>query len=440
MSLYIGKDNSSNSILHITSNTHNITDLKSSVQDDTVFHSSLPYIQPLKFTCTFSSSTYTAQYPFGVRKRFYITPNIDAINLIMAGYEYMINVLTTNSNGKYVKLSNHVEIGGWSSNKDIDSSLMWGPTSSFNFKTIGITEIPTQLNKTLMMENQSSVSILNGTLKLPYNILNKSDTILGCYILILNVKNNVIVPQINAPTSSETSIYLDSSTFIINSGGYKVDMNKFTYLRRVKSELNTDNYFQSINTGNKPFYFYTDQDNAFGWKIFNDGYSYAVHKKLSPSSYKPMFSSSEPISIYKGIYTSSILKNTTVNSQVEYNIFNTELNTFYIVDISCPSIKTYGHKGSLETNFKFNVRNSIVSSDDNSYGIIYVSEHLSIYNGEMSPRDSIIFIWAGVINNVFKIKINFKLGGAAYNSSHIHKRVIQSINISYTKYYTNSIV
>lgn len=46
MSFYLGKDSGGvNNILHLTSNTHTATEMKTSIFDDTIFHSSLKYLE-----------------------------------------------------------------------------------------------------------------------------------------------------------------------------------------------------------------------------------------------------------------------------------------------------------------------------------------------------------------------------------------------------------
>lgn len=58
MSMFIGKDSSNNSTLHITKNTHTLLDLKSGILPDTIFHSSMPY-----FTYTLYPVTRTKYLP-----------------------------------------------------------------------------------------------------------------------------------------------------------------------------------------------------------------------------------------------------------------------------------------------------------------------------------------------------------------------------------------
>lgn len=443
MSLYIGKDNSNNNIMHINTSTVSLSILKSdTILPDTIFHSSLPYVQPIKFSCSFTYRDISVNYPFTSRRLFYITPNSEAISYISLGYEFAVIVKTANSNGKYVKLTNHIEYGGWSSNNTVDSTLKWGTNTSFTWSTPGITDLPTFTNNVLLMYNESSVLLKNDVVfNLPYNILNKSDVIYDAYILVLNIKNNSITPQLLASYTSDKFIKLDKSSFIINSNNTKIDMNKFTYLRRSLDNTGV-NYFNAVNTSSKCFYVYTDISDSYGWKLEKYQASYAIYKKLSTAQYKSIFSKEIPLTTYTGVSTYSILNNTYFNSAVaqEVSVFTCNPNCFYHVTISSPSIKTYGHKGSLETNKAFTVHGLSLSYDDSAYGIIYVSDHLSIYSGEMSPKDSFFFIWAGVINNTFKVKIECKLGAASYNSSYIHTRLIEKLDIKVLKFYTNSIV
>lgn len=443
MSLYIGKSNTGKKIIHITDGTIS----KSSISVDnplasTIFHSSLPYIQPLKFSCTFSYRDINVSYPFGTRRLFYIKCPLDAINYVANGYEFFIAVLTNNSNSRYVKLTNHIEYGGWSSNKNVDSTLKWGSGNTFDWNTPGITDLPTATNNTLMMINSSSV-LLKGDVvfNLPYNILNSSDVIYDAFIVVLNVKNNSIYPQlVSTSTSEPNSIKIDKNSFVINSNNRSIDMSNFTYLRRTLNNTGS-NYYYNINTGNKCFYMYTDLINSYGWKIIKEDESYAIYKKLDSSNYTKIFSKYIPMTTYMGTFSYSILNNISfnLNGIFETSVFSTDTNYFYHISITAPSIKTYGHNGNLETTNSFKINSINCSFDDNSYGIVYVAEHLSIYSGEMYPRHSIFFIWAGVINGVFKIKLECKLGSASYNSSYIHTRLLSSLEIKVLKFYTTSI-
>lgn len=79
MSLYLGTDNNGNKTLHITSSITSLSELKNSPIASTVFHSSLPYLEVQRFSCTTSietESVYDAiQGGYTDSKRLVITPD-----------------------------------------------------------------------------------------------------------------------------------------------------------------------------------------------------------------------------------------------------------------------------------------------------------------------------------------------------------------------------
>lgn len=108
MSLYLGKDNVGNSILHTTRAPLGESVMKSGVNEYTTFHSSLPYVQLVKIIDVPFHHIVTTyeQYVF---RQFAISLPDEVIPLAASGYLFTIVVSTKNSNGQRVavpKVSN----------------------------------------------------------------------------------------------------------------------------------------------------------------------------------------------------------------------------------------------------------------------------------------------------------------------------------------------
>lgn len=106
MSLYIGKDNSGNGIIHATANEHSIATLKAGVTEDTLFHSDIPFIRIGK-TYTLSR-TYNEALPgaytsnFSTAAQYWAFPS--AMRTDMAnGYTFI--GLATLSDGSVVQIN-----------------------------------------------------------------------------------------------------------------------------------------------------------------------------------------------------------------------------------------------------------------------------------------------------------------------------------------------
>ena len=97
MSLFIGDDNSGNPIVHMTSGTTTESSMKSGVNTDTIFHSSLPYLQQLHYEVVSVNVQQTGgKYSYPSRS---ITLSNTIIDYINSGYSFIVVVNTANSGG-----------------------------------------------------------------------------------------------------------------------------------------------------------------------------------------------------------------------------------------------------------------------------------------------------------------------------------------------------
>ena len=101
MSLYLGKDNVVNSVLHTTRASLGESVMKSGVNEYTTFHSSLPYVQLVKIIKVSHSKTGTFNGQW-YNYDFKIQAPAEAITLARSGYLFTIVVSTKNSGGQRV--------------------------------------------------------------------------------------------------------------------------------------------------------------------------------------------------------------------------------------------------------------------------------------------------------------------------------------------------
>lgn len=103
MSLFIGKDNSNNALLHTTNGVNDISSMKSSVLANTMFHTSLPYVQQvyIEDVSTYRTSWFNGQYESYYFSALLSNTIIDYIN---QGYLFDIVISTNNSAHKRTSL------------------------------------------------------------------------------------------------------------------------------------------------------------------------------------------------------------------------------------------------------------------------------------------------------------------------------------------------
>ena len=101
MSLYLGKDNVGNSVLHTTRAPLGESVMKAGVNESTTFHSSLPYVQLVeRFTVPhYRTAIFNGQY---YNYGFFIKLPDESIELVNSGYLFNIIVSTRNTGGQRV--------------------------------------------------------------------------------------------------------------------------------------------------------------------------------------------------------------------------------------------------------------------------------------------------------------------------------------------------
>lgn len=240
MSIFIGTSNSGNKILHMTDTLVNPADIKSDVAlPSTIFHSSLPYLQlltsysiPVTRSAVSSSGldyTFTALFPDA------------AIDLVLAGYRYVIVLSSTNSMGRNVIVDSssrfNVRVGvSPTLNYGTTSAYSWGPSAKAAAWEEHAYSVPSYTNRHILLSDK-----LNYDTKFLYPhtygpLGNVLDSVNGniATVYFFNIKYNDL-----EVTNTTSSIFIDYNTFLIGTPSGNVDLATFKPMRYVSSPTAT---------------------------------------------------------------------------------------------------------------------------------------------------------------------------------------------------------
>lgn len=439
MSLYLGTSTTGKKILHITSSEDSINAMRNNTPiNSTVFHSELPYLQPKKYPCQIHKQLYsTAVTPY--MYQHYIKPSDEAINLISNGYEYIIVARSLNSNNEWFSVSTVVETGVWdlsasgSQDKPYMSNMVWGPIPPFSSLTSGTSSTPNSTNKWVLVYNKSTIGLSTGIFNLPNVVFNPYDDVYEAYILILNIKNEILANPIGSIPSLKNEVFLSPQAFSISNGERFLDLANFTHLKQV-NVYSHSNGFKSVNGGVGYFAFELDVSNVVGWRVLPSTIdsSYTIEKKYNNNIYKKVFDSTVPLSIYKGVENIGI-QDISIGGGATYeaNISSIENNGFFYGILTGYFWSSVG--GGTRP---FRVALPIKTYLDNAYSLIILDDSYSFVNGV--NKHSVVFLWIGVFSGTIKIKVEHRkgyAGGGGYNSFSL-----SGLNLKILKFYTNKII
>ena len=196
MSLYLGNSINSNKILHITDSFVPENSIKVDYAlPSTIFHSSLPYLQlvasytiPVTRSITFTTSG-LADYCFtGLFSN-------EAIDLILAGYSYVIVLSSINSNNREVIVDTasrfYVRTGvSPSINFGTNAPYSWGPTVNSSSWESNPSSTPSYTNKYILLSDKLNY---DNPFLYPHNYGQHSlDTVNNSIasVYFFNIKNN----------------------------------------------------------------------------------------------------------------------------------------------------------------------------------------------------------------------------------------------------------
>lgn len=249
MSIFIGTSNSGNKILHMTNTLVNSTDIKSDVAlPSTIFHSSLPYLQLLtSYNVTVTRSvTYTgggySDYSFTA-----LFPN-SAIDLVLAGYKYVIVLSSTNSGNRNVIVDSASRFGvrvGVSPaiNYGTSKAYSWGPTVNAASWEENPYSAPSYTNKYILLSDKLNYDT---RFLYPHNygtLGNALDSVNGdvATVYFFNIKDNAL-----EVINSTSSILIDYNTFLIGTPSGNIDLSTFKPMRYISSPTATS--FSTLNS------------------------------------------------------------------------------------------------------------------------------------------------------------------------------------------------
>lgn len=249
MSIFIGTSNYGNKILHMTNTLIGYSDIKSDVAlPSTIFHSSLPYLQLL----TSYNVTVTRSVTFGYKGEAdysftALFPN-DAIDLVLAGYKYVIVLSSTNSSGRNVIVDSasrfSVRVGvSPSIDYGTTSAYSWGPTANAATWEENPYSVPSYTNNHILLSD-----LLNYDTRFlyPHNygpLGNALDSVNGdtATVYFFNIKHNDL-----EVVNRTSSIFVDSNKFLIGTPSGDIDLATFKPMRYTSSPTATS--FSTLNS------------------------------------------------------------------------------------------------------------------------------------------------------------------------------------------------
>ena len=206
MSIFIGNDNSSTPVVHITSSSYSENVMKSGVNSNTLFHSSLPYLQQ-KFYASVQFYEHIAGGYYSYKSRSVLL-STSIINLILAGYEFMVIVNSVNSGN----LSVGLPIGSFFNKTTPPLSSV--ETSSRTGYYYGPNSNPSTWTTSNSTPSTTNCYLaLNNPLALYNPILHTNDSINSVKIVVFDMKSSGVINKIE----DAEYIKIDNTQFKISS-------------------------------------------------------------------------------------------------------------------------------------------------------------------------------------------------------------------------------
>ena len=227
MSLYLGTDISGNKILHITSGSASLSELKNSPISSTVFHSSLPYLEVQRFPCTTSietESVYDAILGgYTNVKRLLITPDSQFIT------NYNDNAFFISINGIVPKYFSNPNILA-------NTGGLLSPWKWFNSSNQPAGKPSATYNKTKFWIRDFRI-ILHSFGEYHQQVVdNLYEGIGSTYTVYIFIVKNMDSNDVYTSNNTTGDIKLNNSVFNVKGK----DLLKYTYLS--KSKLNSSDY------------------------------------------------------------------------------------------------------------------------------------------------------------------------------------------------------
>lgn len=251
MSIFIGNDNTGNPIVHMTTTSMSENTMKSGVNTNTVFHSSMPYLQQLHYeTVTVTEVDSGGQYSYASRS---ITLSNTLINYINAGYTFIVVVNTTNSGRVNISLpiaSSFTKTGAPHTVKQTYSRSGYSYGSNpyphtWVSNSTGFFETPSYTNRYMALENPLML-IDKILLKSSSATYGARDYVYSAYVVVYAMNDDGVITL----NTGSNNISMSTSEFKINSASYGlIDLANFKPAR-VSSYSNSLTYKPSTSSLN----------------------------------------------------------------------------------------------------------------------------------------------------------------------------------------------
>lgn len=214
MSIFIGNDNNSTPVVHITSSGYSENAMKSGVNSSTLFHSSLPYLQQKLYTSVqwYEHVASSGQKPYMSRS---VLLSTSIINLILADYEFIVIVNSVNSGN----LSVGLPVSSFflkttpplvSVETSSRTGYSYGPNSNPSTWTTSYST-PSTTNCYLKLENPLALD--NQILLTSTSIYGTIDSINSVKIVVFDMKSSGVINKIE----DTEYIRIDNTQFKVSS-------------------------------------------------------------------------------------------------------------------------------------------------------------------------------------------------------------------------------
>lgn len=272
MSLYIGKDNNNNALLHTTSGVNDISSMKSSVLANTMFHTSLPYVQQvyIEDIPTYRTSWFNGQFYSYYFSALLSNTIIDYIN---HGYLFDIVISTKNSAHKRTSL------GFASSFNKSGPPLSTITTYSTSQYSYGPNNNPWSWGGTKSQSPSYTnryISLGNANLGLTNNILRDDDIIDNNTATIIFY--NFSIDGVLTKPSNISEVKINKNEFLISSNLGTIDLATFKPIRVINSPDSTSFVPMSSDINIKPYS--TGVSTPVTWEINSSDSSNVYIKKI----------------------------------------------------------------------------------------------------------------------------------------------------------------
>lgn len=278
MSLFIGKDNSNNALLHTTSSVTDSASMKNSVLANTVFHSSLPYVQQVY---TEDIPAYRTYWFNGQYDSYYFTAMLSDTIIDYINQGYLFDVILSTSNSSHIRTSLD-SASSFTKNGPPMSTVTTYSTSTYKYGpnnnpwSWSSSQTPSYTNKYIYLSNANlglTNYILYGANHSPPYTLDSIDN-----NIVTIVVYNCTVNGVLTHPSSISEVKINRNEFLISSNLGTIDLVTFKPIRVISSPDSTSFVPMSSNINIKPYS--TEVTSPVTWEINSSDSSNVFIRKI----------------------------------------------------------------------------------------------------------------------------------------------------------------